>query len=31
MLPRHAKEISEGTLRAILRSGCIDSDSFLEA
>jgi predicted RNA binding protein YcfA (HicA-like mRNA interferase family) len=30
-LPHHSREMSEGTLRAILREAGIDVDSFLEA
>lgn len=30
-LPHHAKEMPEGTLRAILREGEIDVDGFLSA
>ena len=30
-LPRHAKDLAEGTLRAILREAGIDVDDFLKA
>lgn len=30
-VPRHAKDMPEGTLRAILREGGIDVDEFLTA
>jgi len=30
-LPRHAKDIAEGTLRSILRGAGIDEDEFLKA
>ncbi len=30
-LPRHSRDMAEGTLRAILREAGIDIDTFLEA
>ncbi len=30
-LPRHARDIAEGTLRAILREAAIEVDDFLKA
>jgi len=30
-LPRHARDIAEGTLRSILRGAGIDEDEFLKA
>ncbi|HQL63889.1 MAG TPA: type II toxin-antitoxin system HicA family toxin [bacterium] len=30
-LPRHTKDMAEGTLRAILREAAIDMDDFLNA
>ncbi|HUY12539.1 MAG TPA: type II toxin-antitoxin system HicA family toxin [Terriglobia bacterium] len=30
-LPHHAREMAEGTLRAILREACINVEDFLKA
>ena len=30
-LPHHARDMAEGTLRAVLREACIDVDEFLKA
>ena len=30
-LPHHARDMAEGTLRAILREACIEVDDFLRA